>query len=113
MASTPDGPVLVGTGKDGFVYELDPSDRTGRWKTSVGLHLNDDATTVGTGLLVAPGNLGGVETPPATGDGVIYLPVVNEPATYRNVAGSLGEGTLGAHDGEIVAIDAATGHVTW
>ena len=74
---------------------------------------NDDATSVGTGITVAPGNLGGVETPPATADGVVYLPVVNEPATYENIAGTLGTGSIGTMDGEIVAIDASTGHVKW
>ena len=44
---------------------------------------------------------------------MIYVPVVNEPATYENVAGSLGSGTIGANDGEVVAIDAATGAVNW
>ena len=90
IATTAGGPVVIGTGKDGVVYGLDPTDGTVRWKTPVGLHDNDELTAIDGPTLVAPGNLGGVETPPATADGIVYLPVINEPATYENVAGSLG-----------------------
>ena len=113
IATTADGPVVIGTGKDGVVYGLDPADGTVRWKTPVGLHQNDELTAIDGPTVVAPGNLGGVETPPATADGVVYLPVINEPATFENVAGSLGSGGIGLMDGEIVAIDAATGAIKW
>jgi glucose dehydrogenase len=113
LATTDDGPVVVGTGKDGVVYGLDPASGEVRWKTPVGLHMNDELTVIEEPTLVAPGNLGGVETPPATADGIVYLPVVNAPSTYENKAGTLGTGGIGAMEGEIVAVDAATGAIVW
>ncbi len=106
------GDVVIGTGKEGWVYGLDP--RSGRtlWKTSVGQHQNDRVQTVTGSIQVLPGDFGGVETPPATADGVVYVALLNEPTTYT--AHSAGfAGTVGQHDGEVVAIDVATGRTRW
>ncbi len=59
-------------------------------------------------ITVFPGDFGGVETPPAAADGVVYLPVLNEPTTYQPEAFGF-QGTIGTMDGEVVAIDVATG----
>ncbi len=106
------GDVVIGTGKDGWVYGLDP--RTGRtlWKTSVGKHQNDTVRDVTQAITVFPGDFGGVETPPAAADGVVYVPVLNEPTTYQPEAFGF-QGTVGTMDGELVAIDVATGRVRW
>jgi outer membrane protein assembly factor BamB len=106
------GNVVIGTGKDGWVYGLDP--RSGRtlWKTSVGEHQNDTARDVTQPITVLPGDFGGVETPPAAANGVVYVPVLNEPTTYQPEAFGF-QGTIGTMDGEVVAIDVATGKVRW
>ena len=106
------GDVVIGTGKDGWVFGLDP--RSGRtlWKTSVGRHQNDTVRDVTQAITVFPGDFGGVETPPAAAGGVVYVPVLNEPTTYQPEAFGF-QGTIGTMDGEVVAIDVATGRVRW
>jgi outer membrane protein assembly factor BamB len=103
---------VIGTGKDGWVYGLDP--RTGKtlWKTSVGVHQNDTVRDVTQPITVLPGDFGGVETPPAEAGGIVYLPVLNEPTTYQPESFGF-QGTIGTMDGEVVAIDVATGRVRW
>jgi outer membrane protein assembly factor BamB len=112
IASSRKGPVVIGTGKDGLVYGLDPSTGAVRWKRSVGVHENDQLTALAGPTKVLPGNLGGVETPPAAAGGVVYLPVINEPTTYTADSPGL-SGNVGTMDGEMVALDAATGAVKW
>ena len=106
------GDVVIGTGKDGWVYGLDPRTGRTRWKTSVGKHQNDTVRDVTQPITVFPGDFGGVETPPAAADGVIYLPVLNEPTTYQPESFGF-QGTIGTMDGEMVAVDVATGRVRW
>ncbi len=71
--------VVVSSGKSGVVVGVDPDDGTPRWTTEIGLHENDDLTELDGPTTVAPGTYGGVLTPPAWADGVVYLPVVNAP----------------------------------
>lgn len=106
------GDVTIGTGKDGWVYGLDPRSGATLWKTSVGRHQNDTVRDVTQAITVFPGDFGGVETPPAAADGVVYVPVLNEPTTYQPEAFGF-QGTIGTMDGEVVAIDVVTGRVRW
>jgi outer membrane protein assembly factor BamB len=106
------GTVVIGTGKEGYVFGLDP--RSGRtlWKRRVGKHRNDHVQSFVGSIKVFPGEFGGVETPPAAANGVVYVPVLNEPTTYQPSSPGFG-GTIGTMDGEVVAIDVATGQVRW
>ena len=84
------------------------------WETPVGEHDNDDLTELAGPTEVLPGTYGGVLTPPAAADGVVYVPVVNAPSD----AGAGRDRLLRRRarysvDGEVVAIDAATGKVLW
>ena len=56
-----------------------------------------------------PGTYGGVLTPPATADGVVYVATLNAPATLKPDETAYFGGSIGTMDGEVVAIDAATG----
>ena len=78
----------------------------------MGKHQNDTVRDVTQAITVFPGDFGGVETPPAAADGVVYVPVLNEPTTYQPEAFGF-QGTIGTMDGEVVAIDVATGRVRW
>ena len=60
-----------------------------------------------------PGTYGGILTPPATADGVIYVATVNAPSKLPPDKPSYFGGELGTHDGEVVAINAANGKVVW
>ena len=62
---------------------------------------------------VYPGTYGGILTPPATADGVIYVATVNAPSKLPPDKPSYFGGELGTHDGEVVAIDARNGKVVW
>jgi outer membrane protein assembly factor BamB len=105
--------VVVSSGKSGIVVGLDPDDGTVRWETEVGRHENDDLTELDGPTTIAPGTYGGVLTPPAWHDGVVYLSVVNAPSELRPDEVSYFGSQLGAQDGQVVAIDAATGDVQW
>src|SRR6185295_15389606 len=62
---------------------------------------------------VMPGTYGGVLTPPATADGVVYVATVNAPATLEPDETAYFATEMGQQDGEVVALDATTGKVTW
>jgi outer membrane protein assembly factor BamB len=105
--------VVVSTGKSGEVVGLDPD--TGRvlWQRPVGKHLHDTDLTLPGPTDVYPGTYGGVLTPPATADGVVYVATVNAPTKLPPNQPSYFGGQLGTHDGEVVAIDATNGNVVW
>jgi len=105
--------VVVSSGKSGIVVGLDPDDGTVRWQTGVGRHENDELTELDGPTSIAPGTFGGVLTPPAWDDGVVYLPVVNAPVELRPDEVSYFGAELGAEDGQVVAVDAASGDVLW
>ena len=106
------GDVVIGTGKEGYVFGLDPRNGRTLWKRRVGKHHNDHVQSFVGSIKVFPGEFGGVETPPAAADGVVYVPVLNEPTTYQPSSPGFG-GTIGTMDGEVVAIDVTTGPVRW
>lgn len=105
--------LVIATGKGGTVVGIDPDDGTPRWETPVGLHLNDDLDELSGPTSVAPGTYGGVLTPPAAADGTVYVAVLNAPTELTPDATAYFGAPLGTMDGEIVALDAATGGVRW
>ena len=113
IATLKDGSqVIISTGKLGRVIGLDP-DGAVLWDTPVGIHQNDDLTEFEGEIEVLPGNAGGVVTPIAVADGIVYVSVVNAPTTYKP---DVPEGTgtsLGVHPSQLVAIAAATGDIVW
>ena len=75
--------IIIGAGKMGKVYGFDKNTGKTLWETKVGLHQNDELTELPEGTTkVSPGPLGGVETPMAYADGVVYVPVVNMTVEY-------------------------------
>jgi glucose dehydrogenase len=94
---------VIGTGKLGRVLALDPG--TGQ---------NDDPAVLTGSVEVLPGFFGGVETPPAVADGIVYAPVLNAPSAEEpDVNHALGGTTLGTMPGEVAAVDVASGKVVW
>ena len=88
--------VVIGTGKLGRVIGFDPGGNV-LWDTPVGMHKNDDRKRFEGEVTVLPGALGGVVTPIAIADGLVFAAVVNAPGTYRSPEQSSGgEAQLGA-----------------
>ena len=73
--------VVVSAGKSGVVVGLDPATGRVRWQRSVGTHRHDTDRALTGPTEVYPGTYGGVLTPPATADGVVYVATVNAPTT--------------------------------
>jgi glucose dehydrogenase/plastocyanin len=118
--------IVIGSGKLGRVLAFDRSNGDVLWETPVGEHMNDelDAVPEGESVTVLPGVYGGVETPMAVSDGVIYVPVVNLETTYSATGGDAEDGTealqnaeatidIPSGTGELVAIDISTGDILW
>ncbi len=104
--------IAVATGKGGKVIGHDVDTGATLWTTPVGIHLNSDGPLTGP-TEVWPGTFGGVLTPPASADGVVYVATLNAPSMLSpNVPTVLG-GNIGTADGQAVAIDAATGAILW
>lgn len=59
------------------------------------------------------GALGGVETPMAYADGVVYVPVVNSAMNWTPTSLDFSSFNLTAGTGELVAIDVNTGEKLW
>jgi outer membrane protein assembly factor BamB len=107
--------VVFGAGKLGKVYAFNRSSGEVLWSTVVGeydetaqLDVLPNSTT-----RIYPGVLGGVETPMAYSNGVLYVPVVNLFTDW--MAMSWNSSTLDFNNGtgELVALDAATGKILW
>ena len=107
------GDTVVSAGKSGVLVGLDPTSGTRRWRTEVGLHRNDTLETLDGPTEIAPGTYGGILTPPATADGVIYAAVVNAPTTLSPDETAYFGADLGQLDGDVVAVDATDGSVLW
>jgi glucose dehydrogenase len=119
-------PVAISSGKLGRVLAFDRQTGETIWDTWVGIHQNDELQEIPPGeeIIVYPGVLGGVETPMALADGVVYATVNNLPTPYTATAFEAKDGTEAVanveartifEDGasEVVAIDANTGEILW
>ncbi len=115
-------PLLLAAGKGGFVFAFDPASGKLVWKTAVGVHNghDDDDQLALAGKLrlkapytLSPGEAGGVETNMAAADGVVYVPVVNWPTTYKDATSTDGTPNLHQAGGEMVALALSTGKQLW
>ena len=114
LAGAGDDAQVIGAGKAGRVIAWDAHSRRRVWVRDVGLHRNDTGPLPARRVSVCPGLLGGVETPMALADGMLFVPVVDLCASgssrgYEPLAG------IDPHTGtgELVALDARTGRVKW
>src|SRR2546430_1559069 len=105
--------IVVGAGKGGYVIAFDRQTGSQLWKTAVGLHHNDNLAAIPAGqtITVEPGILGGVVTPMALANGVVYVPVSNLPTDFTDTVRT--SPNLSAGTGELDAIDVNTGRVLW
>jgi outer membrane protein assembly factor BamB len=117
-------PVVIGSGKMGYVYEMNA--RTGKliWRTPVGeqngtegdsLKLLEHRIALKVPYTIAPGSLGGVLTNLALADGTIYAATLNVPLAYTSLSQPTAVKPVGRNDysGEVEALRVATGKVVW
>lgn len=108
-------PIVIGSGKHGYVVAANAETGEELWRTAVGEHKNDDLQELPDEeyVEVLPGTLGGVETPLAYADGLVFAPVFNMASFYN--ASSLDPSSIdiGAATGQLVALDVATGEIVW
>ncbi len=115
-------PVVIGSGKMGYVYEMNANTGKLIWKTPVGQHNGHDNDSLDalehTGTLKAPftilpGSLGGVLTNMAVAGNSVYLVALDVPLTYTNLTEPTPTAAPGTATGEVEALSLATGKVQW
>ena len=115
---------VLDAGKMGYVYSMDATSGKLNWKTAVGTHNghDNDGKLALEGKYhpakypykVYPGTLGGVETNMAVEEGVAYVVTVNSYQERPDPNTTLGGGqSLEESDGEMTAIEVATGKKLW
>jgi alcohol dehydrogenase (cytochrome c) len=106
-------PIVLTSGKHGIVVAAECASGQEIWRRQVGLHQNDSLQEIPEGeeIWVAPGTLGGVETPFAVADGRAFFPVLNAPTKYSSTA--LIEADYTGGTSQLVALDVATGDLLW
>ncbi|HEY5816358.1 MAG TPA: PQQ-binding-like beta-propeller repeat protein [Solirubrobacterales bacterium] len=112
--------LVLGAGKSGFVIALDAKNGNVVWEKAVGKHNghDDDGLLAMRGetsrlklpMTVYPGSLGGVIAPMATDGKNVYVPVINSPLEVISQTERQEPGPL---NGELVALDVATGELKW
>jgi glucose dehydrogenase len=106
--------IVIASGKMGRIYAFERASGKQLWTVAVGQHQNDTLTELPAGLTqVLPGPLGGVETPMAYKDGILYAPVLNLPGSYTPTNFDGSSFNIGAGKGELVAVDARDGNILW
>lgn len=108
--------LAIGSGKAGRVIAWDRTSHRRVWEASVGVHRNDTGPLPLHAVSVCPGLLGGVETPAAYADNVVFVPFVD--LCYREDAVGGAATSFGRVDpahgrGGLAALDARTGRVEW
>jgi outer membrane protein assembly factor BamB len=107
--------IVIGAGKMGRVYAFNRETGALLFDTEVGEHNGNDmfgVWPVDGNITVLPGILGGVETPMAYADGVVYVAANNLAVTYTNGL-TLAIAPFSTNTGDLVAIDVNTGHILW
>ncbi len=118
--------IIIGSGKLGRVIAFDRETGERLWDTPVGIHQNDELTELPLGetAVVYPGVWGGVQTPIAYAEGVVFLPVLNLPTPYTATGYDAEDGTEAVLNAtgrvnilegtsELVAVDVTSGEIVW
>jgi len=103
--------IVVGAGKNGQVLAFRADDGKVLWTLSVGKHQNDTGQLPDTPIEVYPGVLGGVETPMAVADGLLFVPWVDDPSIFTSSSFTYPNTAIAT--GGIEAVQVRTGRVVW
>ena len=114
--------VVIGSGKMGYVYEINAGTGKLIWKTPVGAHNGHDKDSLHAlehrsmlkaPLTILPGSLGGVLTDLAIASNTVYVATLDVPLTYTNLNLATPTKAAGSATGEVEALSLATGKVEW
>ena len=115
-------PVVIGSGKMGYVYEMNAGSGKLMWKTPVGAHNardNDSLRalehrgTIKAPLTILPGSFGGVLSDLAVAGNSVYVATIDLPLTYVTLNLPTPTKAAGSPTGEIEALSLMTGKVEW
>lgn len=115
-------PIILTSGKMGYVYALKARSGALLWKTPVGAdngHDDDSRLLLSHGVSIKfpytalPGPLGGVLSNLATAEGSVYVATIDLPLVYTGPTSVTGDKAGGAATGEVEALSLATGKVEW
>jgi outer membrane protein assembly factor BamB len=115
-------PVIITSGKVGYVYALNAQSGALLWKTPVGEHNghdNDSVLALSHQLriklpyTVEPGSLGGVLSNMAVAGGSVYVATIDLPITFTSLSTVDGDKAAGSETGEVEALSLAAGKVEW
>ncbi len=121
-ASVNGAPVVIGSGKMGYVYEMNASTGKLIWKTPVGEHNGRDndsvlalehKLTLKAPYTILPGSLGGVLSDLAVAGNAVYVATIDLPLTYTNLNYPVPVKAAGALTGEVEALNLTSGKVEW
>ncbi len=112
--------MVIGSGKSGIVVALDQETGKLLWKRPVGKHnghdndglyaMRGELSKLKLPMTIYPGSLGGIVAPMSTNGKTLFVPIVNSPLA---LASQSEKAEPGPYEGEIVALDVATGKVKW
>jgi glucose dehydrogenase len=114
--------VVIGSGKMGYVYEMNATTGTLIWKTPVGAHNGHDndslqalehRSTLRAPLTILPGSYGGVLADLAAASNRVYVATIDLPLTYPTFNLPTATKAAGSPTGEMEALSLATGKVEW
>ena len=107
--------IVITAGKMGRVYAMNRETGELLWEVEVGEHLDNRLTEYPTdnATRVLPGAFGGVETPMAYADGILYVPLLNLYMELTGDGATLDVQPFDEGTGELIAIDVSDGNIMW
>jgi outer membrane protein assembly factor BamB len=105
--------IVIGSGKTGRVYAFNRDTGAILWETVVGTHSNDQLASLPSGATtrVYPAGEGGVETPLAYANGIVYVSVIDMYSDFTTSNST--DQDITTATGELVAIQVETGKILW
>jgi len=113
---------VIGSGKVGYVYEMNAQNGKLIWKTPIGEHNGHDndsllalehKITLKAPYTILPGSFGGALSDLAVAGDSVYVATIDLPLTYTNLNYPVPVKAAGPLKGEVEALNLATGKVEW
>jgi alcohol dehydrogenase (cytochrome c) len=114
--------VVIGSGKMGYVYEMNANTGKLIWKTPVGEHNGHDNAsllmlehklTIKAPYTIVPGSIGGVLSNLAVAGHSVYVATIDLPMTYTTMKLPVAVKSVGPMTGQVESLNLATGKVRW